>query len=100
MLTDTEFEIIPRVFVDFLQLSLERERELCDGGHVAEVSAHVTLLQTGSGHVRRGNGLDLLDALELRFLHDLKVSKILSRLPVDSPGNLGRMWCLNHPHYE
>ena len=70
--TYSEFEVVPGVLVDLFELPLQRKGEFCHCYHVTHVSGDViTQLQPGSCHVRRGDCLYLLDALELRLLQDL-----------------------------
>jgi len=71
-LTDSDAEIVERVFVDVRQLLAESERVVGHGGDVRVLFAVGRVPgQTGSGHVRGAGRLDFLDALETRFAEQL-----------------------------
>lgn len=71
-LTNSDAEIVERVFVDVCQLLAESERVV---GHGSDVRVLFVVArvpgQPGSGHVRGAGRLDFLDALETRFAEQL-----------------------------
>ena len=59
--------MVPGIFVDVIQLFLQREREVGDGADVTHVAVRRVARQARRCHVRRPRRLDLLQARKSFF---------------------------------
>jgi hypothetical protein len=78
---NSEVEVAEGMRVELLQLGEECQREVDDSDHVD--GSGCAAGEAGGGHVGGGDGLDLLNALELGVAEDLIVSEVIGKILYD-----------------